>query len=157
MQNLLRGPGVSLDEMVTTANAVFYSHDHEREARAQEWEKQKETRHTQVCLQNIHSHILEALNGLLQKTLNVTDMCLSVGHWAKKCPNHNTLPQMPCYQCKAAGHLVALCPLGQRALTPEAATALRWSSGLKLPASVIPTSRGHHHWTGVYGMHGYGS
>lgn len=145
--------------MVTTANVVFYNHNQEWDARAQEWKKQKETRHTQVLvhLQNIYSHILEVLNGLLQKTLSVTYVCLNVGHWAKKYPNHNKPAQMPRYQCKAAGHLVALCLLAQRALKPEAATALRWYSRLKLPAPVIPTSRDHHYWTGAYGIHGYGS
>ena len=36
-----------MEEMLTTANVVFYSWDQEREVRAQENEKGKETRHAQ--------------------------------------------------------------------------------------------------------------
>ena len=38
----------SLDEMVQTATKTFYNREQEREAKAQEREKRKETRHAQI-------------------------------------------------------------------------------------------------------------
>ena len=40
-----QNPASSLDEMVQTANTTFYNREQEREAKAQEREKRKETRH----------------------------------------------------------------------------------------------------------------
>ena len=42
------GPFASLDEMVQTATNTFYNGEQEREAKAQEKEKRKETRHAQM-------------------------------------------------------------------------------------------------------------
>ena len=42
------GPFASLDEMVQTATNTFYNREQEREAKAQEREKRKETRHAQM-------------------------------------------------------------------------------------------------------------
>ena len=41
-------PAVSLDEMVQTVTNTFYNREQEREAKAQERERRKETRHTQM-------------------------------------------------------------------------------------------------------------
>ena len=41
-------PAASLDEMVQTATNTFYNREQEREAKAQERERRKETRHTQM-------------------------------------------------------------------------------------------------------------
>ena len=41
-------PAASLDEMVQTATNTFYNREQEREAKAQEREKRKETRHVQM-------------------------------------------------------------------------------------------------------------
>ena len=41
-------PASSLDEMVQTATNTFYNREQEREAKAQEREKRKETRHAQM-------------------------------------------------------------------------------------------------------------
>ena len=41
-------PAASLDEMVQTATNTFYNREQEREAKAQEREKRKETRHAQI-------------------------------------------------------------------------------------------------------------
>ena len=38
-------PAASLDEMVQTATKTFYSREQEKEAKAQEREKRKDTRH----------------------------------------------------------------------------------------------------------------
>ena len=41
-------PAASLDEMVQRATNTFYNREQEREAKAQEWERRKETRHAQM-------------------------------------------------------------------------------------------------------------
>ena len=41
-------PAASLDEMVQTATNIFYYREQEREAKAQEREKRKDTRHAQT-------------------------------------------------------------------------------------------------------------
>ena len=41
-------PAVSLDEMVQTATNTFYNREQEKEAKAQERERRKETRHAQM-------------------------------------------------------------------------------------------------------------
>ena len=41
-------PAASLDEMIQTATNTFYNREQEREAKAQEREKMKETRHAQM-------------------------------------------------------------------------------------------------------------
>ena len=41
-------PAASLDEMVQIAINTFYNREQEREAKAQEWERRKETRHAQM-------------------------------------------------------------------------------------------------------------
>ena len=43
-------PASSLDEMAQTATNTFYNREQEREAKAQEMEKRKETRHAQCWL-----------------------------------------------------------------------------------------------------------
>ena len=43
-----QGPAASLDEMVQTATNTFYNGEQEKEAKAQEKEKRKETRHAQM-------------------------------------------------------------------------------------------------------------
>ena len=41
-------PAFSLDEMVQTATNTFYNREQEKEAKAQEKERKKETRHAQM-------------------------------------------------------------------------------------------------------------
>ena len=41
-------PVVSLDEMIQTATNTFYNREQEKEAKAQEMERRKETRHAQM-------------------------------------------------------------------------------------------------------------
>ena len=43
-----QNPATSLAEMVQIANNTFYNREQEREAKAQEREKKKETRHAQI-------------------------------------------------------------------------------------------------------------
>lgn len=108
LQNLIQEPGVSLDEMLTTANAVFYSQDQERQARAQE-EKRKGTRHAQILV-TLVGQSQPYSTGPSRSTLKDTKchVHLKVGHWAKECPNHNKPPQVPCCKNKKAGHWAEL-------------------------------------------------
>ena len=57
-------PAASLDEMVQTATNTFYNREQEREAKAQEMEKRKETSHAQMLalLQGSPMANLESLN-----------------------------------------------------------------------------------------------
>ena len=48
LQQLQQDPGASLDEMVQIATNTFYNREQEREAKAPEREKRKETRHAQM-------------------------------------------------------------------------------------------------------------
>ena len=50
-------PAASLDEMVQTATNTFYNREQEREAKAQEREKRKETRHAQMLAAFQGSHM----------------------------------------------------------------------------------------------------
>ena len=43
-----QGPAAFLNEMVQTATNIFYNREQEKEAKAQERERRKETRHAQV-------------------------------------------------------------------------------------------------------------
>ena len=43
-----QGPAAFLNEMVQTATNTFYNREQEKEAKAQERERRKETRHTQM-------------------------------------------------------------------------------------------------------------
>ena len=90
------------------------------EAKAQEREKKKETRHTQMlaALQGSPVAYPEPLNDKAQ------GKCLiyrQAGHWAKECPNHD---KSPCHNCHQLGHGVALCPQDPRASRSSAKPSL---------------------------------
>ena len=68
--------------MIQTATKTFYNRNQEREAKAQEREKRKETRHAQMlaALQGSSMANPESLkNKALCKCLN----CRQVGHWVR--------------------------------------------------------------------------
>ena len=99
----------SLDEMIQTATNTFYNREQEREAKAQEREKRKETRHPQM---------LAALQGspmgnpecLKDNAGGKCLICRQAGHQAKECPNRDKSPKTACYKCHQLGHWAALCP-----------------------------------------------
>ena len=77
-------PASTLNEMVLTATNTFYNREQEKEAKAQEREKRKETRHAQMLaiLQGSPMANPESLKGKAPgKCLN----CRQGGHWAKEC------------------------------------------------------------------------
>ena len=96
-------PASSLDEMVHTATNTFYNGEQEREAKAQETEKRKETRHAQMLAAFQGSRMANP-ESLKDKARGKCLICRQVGHWAKECPNHDKSPKTVCYKCHQLGH-----------------------------------------------------
>ena len=107
-------PAASLDEMVQTATTTFYNREHEKEAKTQEREKRKETRHAQM-LAALQGNPMANPKSLKDKARGKSLICREAWHWVKKCPNRDKSPKMACYKCHQLGHLVALCPGDPRA------------------------------------------
>lgn len=99
---------------------LFYGHDQEEEARAQEKEKRKETQHTQLLATHVAQSMSRGSPGPDQnsKKDNKCSIYRETGHWTKSCPNRDKPPQSPCYKCKEMGHWAALCPMGCRVPGP---------------------------------------
>ena len=106
-------PAASLDEMIQTATNTFYNREQE-EAKAQERERRKETRHAQMlaALQGSPMAHPEPLN---DKARGKCLICRQAGHWAKECPNRDKSPRTACHKCHQLGHWAALCPRDPRA------------------------------------------
>ena len=88
-------PAASLDEMVQTATNIFYYREQEREAKAQEREKRKDTRHAQTLATQKGSSIANR-ESLKDKAQDKCLICRQVGHWAKECPNCDKSPKTAC-------------------------------------------------------------
>ena len=116
-------PAASLDEMIQTATNTFYNREQEKEVKAQERERRKETRHAQMlaALQRSPTANPESLK---DKALGKCLICRQAGHWAKECPNRDKSPRMACYKCHQLGHWVALCPGHPRASRSSAKPSL---------------------------------
>ena len=99
----------SLDEMIHTATNTFYNREQEREAKAQEREKRKETRHAQM-LAALQGKPMANPKSLKDKAPGKCLICRQVRHWAKESPNHGKSPQMACYKCHQLGHQATLYP-----------------------------------------------
>ena len=102
-------PASSLAEMIQTATNTFYNKEQEKEAKAQERKKRKETRHAQM-LATLHGSPMANPESLKDKAWGKYLICRQVGHWAKDCPNHDKSPKMACYKCYQVEHWAALCP-----------------------------------------------
>ena len=107
-------PPASLDEMVQTATNTSHNREQEREAKIQEREKRKETRHAQM-LAVFQGSSMANLESLKDKARAKCLICRQAGHWLKECPNHDKSPKMACYKCHKLEHWVALCPWDSRA------------------------------------------
>ena len=126
-------PPASWNEMVQTATNILCSREQEREDKAQEREKRKETRHAQIL-----ATLQANPESLKDKAQGKCLICSQVGHWAKECPNCDKSPKMDCYKCHQLGHWVALCPGDPRAsrssTKPSFRVVQQYWSGLLHPA-----------------------
>ena len=107
-------PASSLDEMVQTATNTFYNREQEKEAKAQERERRKETKHAQM-LATLQGSPISNPESLKDKARGKCLICKQVGHWNKESPNRDKSPKTACYKCHQLGHWVALCPGDPRA------------------------------------------
>ena len=123
--------------MVQTANITFYNREQEKEAKAQERERRKGTRHAQM-LAALQGSPMAHPKSLKDRARGKCLICRQAGHWAKECPNSDKSPRMPCHKCHQLGHWAALCPRDPRASRSSTKPSLTmvqedWS-GLLLPA-----------------------
>ena len=102
-------PAASLDEMVQTATSTFYNREQEKEAKAQEKERKKETRHAQM-LATLQKSPMANPESLKDKARDKCLICKWAGHLAKECPNRDKSPRMACHKCHQLGHWAALGP-----------------------------------------------
>ena len=73
----------SLDEMVQRATNTFYNREQEKEAKAQERENRKETRHAQMLAALVGNPYANP-EPLKDKAQSKCLICRQVGHWAKE-------------------------------------------------------------------------
>ena len=104
-----QNPAVSLDEMLQTATHTFYNREQEREAKAQEREKRKETSHAQM-LAALQGSPMANPKSLKDKALTKCLICRQVGHWAKECPTHDKSPKMTSYSSVQFSSVAQSCP-----------------------------------------------
>ena len=104
----------SLDEMIQTATNTFYNREWEKEAKAQEREKRKETSHAQM-LAALQRSPMANPESLKDKARDKCQICRQAGHWAKECPNCDKSRRMACRKCHQLGHRAALCPRDPKA------------------------------------------
>ena len=107
--------------MVQTAT-TFYNREQE-EAKAQEKERKKETRHAQMLAALQRSPIANP-ESLKDKARDKCLICRQVGHWAKECPNSDKSTRMACHKFHQLGHWAALCPWDPRASRSSAKPTL---------------------------------
>ena len=79
--------------LVTKAPNTFCNREQEKEAKAQEREKRKETRHAQM-LAALQGNPMANPNSLKDKARGKHLICRQVGLWAKECPNCDKSPKM---------------------------------------------------------------
>lgn len=92
---------------------VFYNQDQEAEAKAQEKERRKESRHAQM-MAALQGQATPKRTLTLQPKRDKSHICRQMGHWAQKCPNRDKPPETACYKCHQSGHWLALYPSIQR-------------------------------------------
>ena len=109
--------------MIQTTTNTFYKKEQEKEAKFQERERKKETRHAQMlsALQASHRARPDSLN---DKARGKCLICRQAGHWAKECPNRDKSPRIACHKYHQLGHWAALCPWDPRASRSSAKTCL---------------------------------
>ena len=75
-------PAASLHEMIQTATNTFYNREQEREAKAQERERRKETRYAQI-LATLQRSPMANPKSLKDKAPDKCLICRQLGHWAR--------------------------------------------------------------------------
>ena len=115
-----QNPASSLGEMVWTATNTFYNREQEKEAKAQERERRKETRHAQM-LASLQGSPMANPESLKDKARSKCLICRQVGHWAKECPNKS---RKACHKCHQLRHWAALCPWDPMAARSSAKPSL---------------------------------
>ena len=68
--------------MIQTATNTFYNKEQEREAKAQERERRKETRHAQI-LPTLQRSPMANPKSLKDKAPDKRLICRQLGHWAR--------------------------------------------------------------------------
>ena len=107
----------SLDEMVQIATSTFYNREQEKEAKAQEGEKERNKACPDAgCPPGKPYGKPRVLKGWYL-------ICRQAGHWAKDCPNHDK-SKMACYECSQLGHWAALWPWDPRVSRSSAKPSL---------------------------------
>ena len=99
--------------MVQTDTYTFHNREQE-EAKAQEREKRKETRHAQMLAAQQGSPMANP-ESFKDKAPGKCLICRQAGHWAKECPNHGKSPKRACYKWHQLGHWTVHCPWDLRA------------------------------------------
>ena len=131
--------------MIQTATNTFYNREQEKEAKAQERERRKETRHAQMlaALQGSPMAHPEPLNDKAQGKCLI---CRQAGLWAKECPNHDKSSRMACHKCPSTGILGGTLPSGPKNLkVKRQAFPHDGSRGLKQPTLASPSVKDNHH------------
>ena len=105
--------------MIQTATNTFYNREQEKEAKAQERERRKETR-----LATLQRSPMANPDSLKDKARGKCVICRQEGHWAKEYPTSDKSPRMACHKCYQLGHWAALCPGDPRASRSSAKPSL---------------------------------
>ena len=151
----LQGTAASLYEVVRTAVNTFYNKEQERKAKAQEREKRKETRHAQM-LAALQGTPLANPESWKDKAWGKCIICRQMGHWAKKCPNHDKCPKMAAtnainWDIGQHSALRSQEPQGQVPRLPH-----NGSIGLQWPAPASPPVTDNHHGAAAKDATGWG-
>ncbi|CAI9173899.1 unnamed protein product [Rangifer tarandus platyrhynchus] len=109
--------------MIQTATNTFYNREQEKEAKAQEREGRKETRHAQM-LAALQGSPMAHREPLKDKARGKCLICRQAGHWAKECPNRDKSPRTAGHKCHQLGHWAALCPRDPKASRSSAKPSL---------------------------------
>ena len=86
---------------------IYFITEQEREVKAQEREKRKETRHVQM-LATLQGSPMANPEFLKDKARGKCLIYRRAGDWAKECPNHDKSPKMVCYKCHQLEHWAAM-------------------------------------------------
>ena len=135
---------------------TFYNREQQREAKAQEREKRKETRHAQM-LTAIQGSPMANSESLKNKAQGKGLIYRQVGHWTTDCPNCDKSPKNSLLQMISVGTLGSTLSLGPKSLkVKRQAFPHDGSTGLKQPTPASLPVTDNHHGAGAKGATGCG-